>query len=795
MFSPRWRKVLRDLWNNKVRTLLVVMSIAVGVFAVGVIVSTQIIMTQDLGASYAATDPASATIFVSPFDDEVVNTARHVEGVRAAEGRRSVSVRLKVGPEEWITLSLDAVSNYRDLSLNKIKPVEGAWPPPEHDVLIERGSLSLTRAKVGDKVLIELADGRQKELRIAGLVHDMNKPPAQFTGSPFGYVTFETLEWLGFERSFDQLQILADKPMDREYIDQVSQEVRKKVEKGGETVYFVWIPTPGKHPADDAIQPLLLILGVMGSLSLFLSGFLVVNTISALLTQQIRQIGVMKTIGAGTGQITGMYLGKVLLFGLLALFVAIPLGALGAYAFTSYLAFLINFDLSGFYIPLPALILEIAIGLIVPLVASLWPVFSGARISVREAISSYGLGKGHFGSNWIDRLLERVRGIPRPLLLSLRNTFRRKGRLLLTLFTLTLGGAIFISVLCVHASLLSTLDEFFNYWRYDVDISFTRPYRVDVVRDEALRVPGVLEAESWVGASANRVRPDGEKGRSLSIIGLPAETKLLTPKLLGGRWLLPDDQNALIINTSVTDEAMEPDLKVGDQVVFQIDGRDTTWQIVGLVQGVLTGPIMYANAPYLERQVSLVGRASSIQLVTEQHDTAAQKRIADAVKQHYENLGINVSNTQAIGTIREQIEYQFNIIVVFLAIMAVLLAVVGGLGLMGTMSINVIERTREIGVMRAIGATNGSVLQIFMTEGILIGFLSWAVGVLVAMPISQLLSQVVGEAFLQAPLSYVFSMPGALLWLAIVVVLASLASFLPSWNASRISVREVLAYE
>jgi putative ABC transport system permease protein len=127
--------------------------------------------------------------------------------------------------------------------------------------------------------------------------------------------------------------------------------------------------------------------------------------------------------------------------------------------------------------------------------------------------------------------------------------------------------------------------------------------------------------------------------------------------------------------------------------------------------------------------------------------------------------------------------------------MAVLLAVVGGLGLMGTMSINVLERIREIGVIRAIGASDGAVQQIVIVEGVLIGLLSWLMGVVIALPVSMLLSQVVGELILQDALTYTFSVSGALLWLVIVVTLAALASFLPARNASRLTVREVLAYE
>jgi putative ABC transport system permease protein len=107
----------------------------------------------------------------------------------------------------------------------------------------------------------------------------------------------------------------------------------------------------------------------------------------------------------------------------------------------------------------------------------------------------------------------------------------------------------------------------------------------------------------------------------------------------------------------------------------------------------------------------------------------------------------------------------------------------------------VLERTREIGVMRAIGASNASVRQIFIVEGNIIGILSWVLGVILAYPVSKLLSDAVGRQFLSTPLDYTFSMSGVLIWLVVVIVLSALASFLPAWNASRLTVREVLAYE
>jgi putative ABC transport system permease protein len=169
--------------------------------------------------------------------------------------------------------------------------------------------------------------------------------------------------------------------------------------------------------------------------------------------------------------------------------------------------------------------------------------------------------------------------------------------------------------------------------------------------------------------------------------------------------------------------------------------------------------------------------------------------MAQALEDRFEALGMGVSNTLTSASERAQIQSQFNVLVIFLLIMAVLLAVVGGIGLMGTMSLNVLERTREIGVMRAVGATGAAISGIVIVEGVLIGLISWALGVLLAYPLSMGLCNMVGNSILRAPLSYVFSIRGALLWLAIALVLASLASLLPARSASRISVREVLAYE
>jgi len=535
-------------------------------------------------------------------------------------------------------------------------------------------------------------------------------------------------------------------------------------------------------------------------MSLLLSGFLVINIISALLAQQVRQVGMMKAIGATTRQLITMYLMTVAVFGVLALMIAAPVGVVGTYLFTRFIASFLNFDITTMQLSPEVLLIEIAVGLVTPVVAGLYPIIAGTRITVQEAISAYGLGKGRFGTGLIDRFLLQIqhksflrRHLSRPLLLSLRNTFRRKTRLTLTLLTLVFGGAIFITIFSVRDSLLDTLHDWLDYFQYDVAVHFERDYRIERLIRETLSISKVGEAEPWGFYSTRRERPDGSHSGGIILFAPPANTKLVKPTVIEGRWLRPDDKNALVINSIVLRD--EADIKVGDEVILKIGGKEKRWYVVGVVTGGLPVATMFANYSYFAQVTHTVGRAEWVFATTTQHDLETQAEVARALENHFEQIGFDVDATAKVVEEVAEVEAIFEVLIVLLLIMAVLLAIIGGLGLMGTMSINVLERTREIGVIRAIGASDQAVRRIFIIEGILIGILSWLVGSILAYPLSRMLCYLIGAQLLNAPLSYSFSITGVFIWLGVVIVLATLASFLPAWNASRLTVREVLAYE
>jgi putative ABC transport system permease protein len=126
--------------------------------------------------------------------------------------------------------------------------------------------------------------------------------------------------------------------------------------------------------------------------------------------------------------------------------------------------------------------------------------------------------------------------------------------------------------------------------------------------------------------------------------------------------------------------------------------------------------------------------------------------------------------------------------------LALIVALVGGIGLMGALSISVVERTREIGVMRAIGAHSRSIMGMFVLEGVLQGLFSWAVAVPLSFLIGYPVARQLGQTMLDIDLDYSYSYGAVLVWLGIILVIATLASLVPARSATRISVRESLAY-
>lgn len=794
----RWIKVYRDLWNNRSRTILVILSIAVGVFAIGMITSTHQTLTASLAAQYAKIHPAVAVLKTEPvLNDDFVATIRNLRGVDEAEGRRSLALRISLdgNGETWRDLTLYALADYHDQRLFKIWRQDADFPPTKGEVLMERASMSYLGLQPGEEILLKTPQGHPYTLRVAGAVHDLYRIPPIIEGWVYGYVSLDTLRWMGQATGYNELYIDANAKSDAEALA-IADRVANRIEGQNLPVYQKILPDRGVHPMDFIIQTMLALLGLLAALSMLLSGLLVINIVSALLAQQERQIGIMKAIGARALQITGLYLSMVLFLGLAACILAIPFSNLSANALAGFIAKLINFDAPQVEHSPLALLLQFGVGLIIPCLAATPVIMKGTKVSPARSLSEYGINQVWRGARNVDAILRRFPKLTRDLLLALRNPFRKRGRLILSLVTLTVAGAIFLAIVNLQASLMDSLDHMLDFWNYDAWLVLDDYAPSERLVGEAARIPGVGQAEAWGFTIAHYVRPDGSESDNLYLLAPTSDTQLLNPPILAGRDLRPDDALAVLVSPGFLTN--EPTVRLGGDMTIKIEGREATYKVVGVMQMMSNSTIGYftvMNYDTFARHVREPNRANAVVFTIAQTGIDAQRQVASAVERQYDRAGIGVLSNFLIAEERQEMDAAFSIIVSLLMVMTLILATVGGLGLMGSMSLNVIERTREIGVMRAFGASSAAIFRIVIVEGLLIGMMSCIPAIGLSLPISIFLARNIGLSFLDFPLPATCSTGGILAWAVLVIVLSAIASFFPALRAVRLTVTEVIAYE
>lgn len=798
-------KIWSDLWNNKGRTFQVVLIIAMGAFAIGATIGGSDLMRQVMSKDWRASSPAMIWLAVDPeINDDKLTALKSVEGVDEVEGLLTTNIEWRLSPNEpWQAGGLMARDDYEEQKFNKLPLISGDWPG-DKTFAMEKGNDTAFNIPQGGQIYIRVND-KERVVKVDGVLSNRVVFPASMGGSAQFYTSRDYFGDLTGERDFNQFMAAAAE-YDPVAVIEVANKLQRQLEKqdiestgaavGSEQ--NARTADPNKHFLQDFLDGLFLVLSIMGGLILVLGLFLVYNTINAVIAQQVNQIGIMKAIGANTRQILGIYLLTVFIYGFLALVVAVPLGALGAYGINVFMLTFFNIDPGPFQVSPRAVLVQVAIALLAPLVASLIPIANGSRITVREAISTYGLG-GAVGL--LDRLVAHMKYASRLVLLTISNTFRNKWRVVLTQITLVGSGIIFMMVMSVRDSTTYTFtDLLFQILNFNVNLQFEEPERIQMIEKMTLAQPGVKAVEMW-GFTSAKIRPAGQTesddDKTSTVFGVPLPTTLYGSQLRAGRWLRPDDTDVVVLNQKLAEDV---GVGLGDWITLDHGLKgESDWQVVGLLFDPVINNSAHVSREPMLRAIGEVGRASTLWVQTERSDAEGEAAVAQELRRFFDQRKIEV-NAQSIffddtaSDIIEGILFRFGIIISLLAAMAVIIAIVGSIGLSGVLSLSVLERRREIGVMRAIGASSGKISWLFIGEGLILGLLSWLIALPLSLPAGYAMTQAMGAA-LQTEIVYRYTPTGAIYWLAIIVVLSIIASWFPARGATRISVRESLAYQ
>ena len=275
-------------------------------------------------------------------------------------------------------------------------------------------------------------------------------------------------------------------------------------------------------------------------------------------------------------------------------------------------------------------------------------------------------------------------------------------------------------------------------------------------------------------------------------MAVPSSTKMIRLEIVEGRDLLPGDVDAVVVNTSLA--TTSPQMKVGSIVFFRMGPELTSWHVVGIAREFFfSPPVAYIPQAFMDQRHP--GMRTNAFLVLDKTDSVSINSVKDNLERSLKQEGVRILGSTSQADFRFAVDQHMLMIYVVLVVISGIIMAVGGLGLATTMSLNVMERRREMGVIRAIGARSSTVWLIIVTEGVVVGVLSWALAALAAWPVSKFVGDALVRLMFNSTLNFLFQLQGLFIWLAVSVCLSAVASFLPAWSASKITVREALTYE
>ena len=820
MIRTRTRKILRDLWSRKVRTLLVSLSIFIGVLGVVTLISAgQLLLNQldkDLQEERLSmvrvltTAPSGAEID----NDEYLQSLRQMEGVSNVELRAAYPFFWRGENDEFFNEAV-IVAHSEPFAASYIEPVrliDGRFPELSDssapvELAIERRFAEKHDLAIGDTLEVELLS----ELRGNGANAEPPTAQAEIVGivfQPYGLdAGFVQPDALVFAQLNDAQQIAGFGGYNLTLVrytdfDLATDEALRVLEgrirdSGGYVPVNTNRTNPAENPQIEQTRSTSLILATLAVIALIVSGLLILNVVSSIISEQRRQIGIMKSIGATGGDIFYVYAGVAVMYGLIGTIPGVILGIPAGYFAAQGLGTVFGTVLEDFSVIPVAIILGLVLGLAIPFLAAILPVILGSMVSIREALTDLGIGS-KFGGGVVERFLNKI---PMPLSLqqSVNNAYQKKWSLVLTGFTLTMANGAFMGIFSVFYGLSTLVGTTFGTYGNQISVQPNEGQNFNEISTLIEDVDGIDAIEPGVVLSIQLpdyelppvvAGPPGVNGNGFNT----TNKDIVNLELLEGEgWENDPTRNGVVISSAIEEATA---LKVGDEVSIIAGGNQRTYEVIGIANfpfnnvwfkweelADLGGLVDSNGAPY----------ANSIDIIMDNTD-ADTAEVDDKIAEINDRLiknGITAqyNNIVEFAGIITQIITIFGIV---LSLAAFLIAAVGGVGLLTTLSISVFERQKEIGVMRSVGATSSNVAFQFVLEGIVVGFAAW----LVALPISLIIrtgllaSLPFGDTFdiPYPPLTLVIGLGGMLL---LVVV----ASILPAYSASRRTVSDILRYQ
>lgn len=790
--SALTRKSIADVTRRKGRTVLVVLGILIGVCGFTAINVMQDAITNGIAYSHEQSTQPDLSFDVDAVNPSLIPALEAVPNVATMQLQSRSFGAWFVGSARRPASAIEMIG-YPDpqhVALGHFQLLEGHYPGPG-EIVLEAGDAGLASFQLGDSIHILGQQQGDATFKVVGLSQTIGlKNPSQ-SGTARGYIQESELESTFGPQQTNDIEV---KVHDTAHAQQALNGIDTLLQQHHVNVQDKTIDDNSNTP-NASTSGLLTVLRIILILAMGLGALLIVNTIVTLLLEQIRIIGTMKALGGTRGAIIRSYVISVGAYAMLGTVLGIGLGIFAGYELAAQILTMETYSMGPFTIAPTTLAISLLPGLGVPFLAALLPLWNGTRITVHQSLAAYGISTGNSDKSG---QMRRVRGplftrIPQTFWLGLCGLFRRRQRAITTLTILTPSSLAFLSVATAIYSVSEKSNHILDNYDFDLNVQVlngTQPWTQ--LRDQIQAIPNVQRVE--------RLNDDDfikTTWGTMRLVSVETDIQMYQRHLVSGRWFSPNERHVALISD---DAASATGLKAGDTLTFSSGDftGEASWKIIGIVHdpraNISTAGLVVTTSENYNQMVGWsTTAAKTVDIRATDRSSTAVATLEQAIGNTLRNAGIQIG----LGSRQDELniaQSQFTVLYVMLYAPTIVIALMSCLALYHTLITSVLERRREIGIWRSMGARDRQVGLVFLVEAQALASLTWALSTVLGVPVAygflRLLSKL---ALFNIP--FAFNPLSLGIMLVAVLVIAALASLAPAQRAASLRIANILRYE
>ena len=725
------RKAWGDLTRHRARTLLAVFTLSIAIASAGFLGAPALLdaaMSSQVAASHL--QDVSLSTRVLDLSPDQLSELEHLPGVAAMASGLGYTTQATAGGDTETVLILGG--NLVDSPVDTVPVFTGRLPGPGEVLAdVANGTAANFAVPVDHRIQARTASGAPSSLLVTGTgLNLVATPGANGSTTAVFYATLATVESIAGVRGINGLafRLTQNTPA---AAARVITEVREYLaaQTGSDPITALpSIRAAGDWPGKTGFSNTMAFLYIVTVLAMLSALFLISAAMNALIAEQATEVAILKTMGARRWQIAGIAIRTAAMLGAAGALLGTVLGVVLTNLLVLYFAATILDVTVGLGVSVPVVVASLVLGPALAVAASLPSLRRALRRPVAEILA--GGGSASYGAGRLDRMVAALLSaptLPGGVRMGVRNALRQKRRSTAAIAQVGVAAGLAIAFLALGLSASTLISQTVSQFHFTIGVGLTSgspSFTADAIT-VAAATPGVTGAQP-VENSAVQYR-----GQVYTAYGLGTDP-VFVYRLRAGRWFSTAD---------LTDEAATPPVVLGPAVAQAADASvgqlltlttvagDIRVRVIGIdTTYTVGGQVFYFPLQVLARLDGTPGAANSLWLTTASSEHAAVRQVADQVAARMDAAGYRVVTVEVYAIEASAISGATAILTI-IQILGLLVVGISLLGLVSALTTSVIERTREVGILRCLGARARDIRRIFSSEAIALSAVGWVIGV------------------------------------------------------------------